>query len=516
MKDPAAADARSLRGAWYTPPALVDFLWRQVARPGVHSVLEPSCGDGVFLHRAPSGLQLQGVELEPQEAEKARGSGHLVHTGDFLEWASAQEPGRYDAAIGNPPYIRYQYLSPQQQDRAQAEFRRAGLPFTRHTNAWVPIVVASLRLIRPGGQLAMVLPAELLHVLHSQGLRDHLLRECSQVVVLDTERLWFPEALQGTVLLIAEKGKGPARLQIQACPGDAFLHRDLPTPSATGEDLLGIKWMPALLPPGARSLWDQLQAHPAVRPLGQRARAEVGMVTGANAFFLVPQAVVQEYALEPWAKPAFGRSEQAPGALFDAAQHQRNVAAGKPAWMLHFSEPLGPGARRWLAEGEAKGLHQRYKCRIRKPWWSLPSAWVAPVAMLKRSHSLHRLVWNQAGAYQTDTAYRLRPFEGESAPGLVASFVNSLTALGTELHGRHYGGGVLELVPSEISRLPSLNLDLDVSPADLLLRDEPDPERVLAQRDPRVLGAIGLSERDQETLREAWALLRRRRRKESP
>ncbi len=32
-------------------------------------------------------------------------------------------------------------------------------------------------------------------------------------------------------------------------------------------------------------------------------------------------------------------------------------------------------------------------------------------------------------------------------------FLNGLTALTAELEGRHYGGGVLELVPSEIEKL---------------------------------------------------------------
>lgn len=36
---------------------------------------------------------------------------------------------------------------------------------------------------------------------------------------------------------------------------------------------------------------------------------------------------------------------------------------------------------------------------------------------------------------------------------LVLAFVNSLTSLTAEMEGRHYGGGVLELVPSEIERL---------------------------------------------------------------
>jgi hypothetical protein len=36
---------------------------------------------------------------------------------------------------------------------------------------------------------------------------------------------------------------------------------------------------------------------------------------------------------------------------------------------------------------------------------------------------------------------------------LVASFHNSLTLLTAEIEGRSFGGGVLELVPSEVSRL---------------------------------------------------------------
>jgi hypothetical protein len=36
---------------------------------------------------------------------------------------------------------------------------------------------------------------------------------------------------------------------------------------------------------------------------------------------------------------------------------------------------------------------------------------------------------------------------------LVAGFHNSATLLSAELEGRNYGGGVLELVPSEIARL---------------------------------------------------------------
>jgi hypothetical protein len=65
------------------------------------------------------------------------------------------------------------------------------------------------------------------------------------------------------------------------------------------------------------------------------------------------------------------------------------------------------------------------------------------------------LVLNEAGVVTTDTIYR-----GDMHPGyvgrerdLVAGFHNTLTLLTAEVEGRSFGGGVLELVPSEIARL---------------------------------------------------------------
>jgi hypothetical protein len=75
--------------------------------------------------------------------------------------------------------------------------------------------------------------------------------------------------------------------------------------------------------------------------------------------------------------------------------------------------------------------------------------------MTKRSNLFHRVILNEAEVVTTDTIYRGRmhaAYDGR-AQDLVAGFHNSLTLLLAELEGRTYGGGVLELVPSEISRL---------------------------------------------------------------
>jgi len=183
---------------------------------------------------------------------------------------------------------------------------------------------------------------------------------------------------------------------------------------------------------------------------------DVGIVTGANKFFLVKDEVVQKYDLGSWAHPMFGRSEHCPGLIYDEAQHRENAALGYPTHFLWFREANGKRlhekARSYLKTGEAEKLHLRYKCRVREPWYEVPSVYATPLGMLKRSHDAPRLIVNSARAYTTDTSYRLRPL-GHEPETLAASFLTALTALSAEIEGRSYGGGVLELVPSEIERL---------------------------------------------------------------
>ena len=167
--------------------------------------------------------------------------------------------------------------------------------------------------------------------------------------------------------------------------------------------------------------------------------------------------------------------------------------------------------------GEAQSLHARYKCRVRTPWYTVPSVYSTEIGMLKRSHDTPRLVLNKMGAYTTDTAYRIRTSKVD-AEKLVACFVNPLTSLSAELEGRHYGGGVLELIPSEIERLllplPS-KVNLDLKALDNAVRGESSTHQILADQGRSVLGALGLSNSKQKCILEGWRKLRDRRHRTS-
>jgi hypothetical protein len=76
------------------------------------------------------------------------------------------------------------------------------------------------------------------------------------------------------------------------------------------------------------------------------------------------------------------------------------------------------------------------------------------LSLSKRSHRFHRMVVNEVGAITTDTIYRGTVTADHLSPAAVAAgFHNSGTLLTAEIEGRYFGGGVLELVPSEVSRL---------------------------------------------------------------
>jgi adenine-specific DNA-methyltransferase len=167
--------------------------------------------------------------------------------------------------------------------------------------------------------------------------------------------------------------------------------------------------------------------------------------------------------------------------------------------------------REYIRSGERDELHTRYKCRIRSPWYAVPSVYSTQIGMLKRSHHVPRLILNKAGAYTTDTAYRIR--SKVNAEQLVASFLNPLTALSAELEGRHYGGGVLELVPSEIEKMlipicPDMKLDLRA--IDEAVRTKPVAE-LLDTNGSAILSGLGVSRTDVHTLTAAWDKLRDRR-----
>jgi adenine-specific DNA-methyltransferase len=567
----AGAGAGKLRGGYYTSPEVAAWLCAWAVRAASDSILEPSCGDGVFLAAAADRLgqlgageeaiarQLAGVEIVPAEAEAARErlrrrsarglGGHsaaAVADGDFFDWWQRPARPRFDAAVGNPPFIRYQTFPEPHRGRAMAILSRLGLEPNRLTNIWVPFVAAATATLVEGGRLALVLPAELLQVSYAAQLRSFLTARFARIDVIACNELFFAGAEQEVVLLLADGARDPAATanggdagnvgdagdtgdacrvaltpirtaaEVTARPPAAVLAGAVPKAIRHREE----KWLQYFLTAREIDLMRELRGAAAVTTLGTHAGVDVGVVTGSNEFFVLSRRRVEELSLEEHVLPLVSRAAQLKGARITAAEWQALAAAGDRVQLLHLGPPKGPrngappapAVASYIRQGEAGGVHRGYKCSIRSPWYAVPAVWVPDGFVFRQIHDFPRAVRNEAGATSTDTIHRLRCKADSEA--VIASLYTHLTAASAEIEGRSYGGGVLELEPTEAERLlmpARLAAALPLAECDRLVRAG-RLEQALDENDRLVLaGQMGLSRADCAALRGIWVKMRDRR-----
>src|SRR6266568_3893690 len=221
------ATYQKIRGGYYTPKPIADFLARWAIQTPTTKVLEPSCGDGILLESAIETLislgaenttiknLVQGIELDPQEAQKASERIYelndlplaQVDIGDFFTYCQTYlfEDRLFDAIIGNPPFIRYQNFPEHHRAMAFYLMQRAGLHPNRLTNSWVPFLVAATLLLNEHGRLAMVIPAELLQVNYAAELRYFLSQYYTYITLITFKKLVFNGIQQEIVLLLGER-----------------------------------------------------------------------------------------------------------------------------------------------------------------------------------------------------------------------------------------------------------------------------------------------------------------------
>lgn len=518
----SSPDADKLRGGYYTPPEIADFIAAWVA-PAGDQLLEPACGDGAIvtaLEAARPTARITGVELMPAEAAKARSrtSSEIVDS-DFFEWLSEDMLGKFDGVAGNPPYIRFGSWDGPSRDRAMDFMSSVGIPTNRLTNAWVPFVAASVAACRPGGHVGLVVPAELLQVSYASPLRTFLVDNCESLTIVSFDELVFPDVLQEVVLLLAVRGSGPAAIRtVSVRDGGSLPHpSNLKAPGVRAPLHDGEKWTKYYLDATDIELLRRLRTDPRIRPLSKFAQVDVGVVTGRNSFFCMTEARASELGVTRWTIPLISRSQQVDGLLLDDPAFAR-LSTGKYATrLLALSDQtkMVPTLAKYLADGESAGVPAGYKCSIRKKWYVVPSVWVPDAFLLRQISKGPRLVVNNCGATSTDTVHRVRCADGVNPTKLAVAFYNSMTFAMTEISGRSYGGGILELEPTEAEELPVPSPEA-VTPK--LARDveqflaDGDTEAALDAVDTAILiKKLGLTRGEVDQLRTIWVKLGSRR-----
>lgn len=463
----ATAAQQKALGAFYTADPIARFLVNWAVREGNDSVLDPSCGDGVFLSAAEGRLlelgnarpAIWGLDINQTALRSARlrsPESRLLQD-SFFSLAPGDIPDA-TAIVGNPPFIRYQTFNGEQRANALRCALNAGVKLPQLCSSWAPFLVHATAFLQHGGRLGMVAPAELMHAQYAREVLRFLMRKFERITVRMFQRKMFAELSEDTVLLMCE-GFGK--------PCDWFSV----TPAASVEDARSDdrnsilvdkeavrsgrhRLTRYLLSPRARHLYEEMTTESGVVRFGDAADVGIGYVTGCNDYFHLTADEAREWRIPSrLLTPAVLSLGDFHGTVFRRADWARLVEAGKKVYLLSVppskTEKFPQSLAEYLEHGKTRRVPGHFKCRVRATWYSVPHVRIGDAFLSYMSGSSPKLVGNTAGFVAPNTLHVVRFTSSRHWRLFVGGWYSSFTRLSCELEGHPLGGGMLKLEPTE-------------------------------------------------------------------
>ncbi len=446
-------------GAYYTPDSVVRTLLNWAIRDAGERFLDPSCGDGRFIAGHKNSV---GIEQDAAAASMAvqRAPWALVHEGDFFTWA-ARTPERFEAVGGNPPFIRYQTFKGDLRARATGLSNALGARLNGLASSWAPFLVAGASLLRRGGRMAFVVPAEIGHAPYSAPVLEYLAANFGTVHVVAYRDKLFPELSEDCWLLYGE-GFGGRTDELRFTALTAF--EPLRSPPTDFVLVSLIDWQrswnrrlrPFILPSAIRELYHGILDEHDTKRVRDLASVGIGYVSGNNDFFhLRPSEAARWEIPERFLRPTVRRSEYLPAWRLTDATVDSWRRSDREVLLLDIPKAaeLPASVWRYLGTDEAKTARAGYKCRNRTPWYSVPYVQTPEFFLTYMSGRAASLVRNDAGCTCTNSVHAVRFRDPEGASALSTVWESDFLRLSCEIEGHPLGGGMLKLEPGEAARI---------------------------------------------------------------
>ncbi|MEV7090257.1 Eco57I restriction-modification methylase domain-containing protein [Streptomyces sp. NPDC093085] len=473
-----AGHRRRQLGTFFTAPSVLEYIKGilDLSLPTAPStVVDPGAGVGAFTTAALNwwpNARIHSIDVNLVTlgllAVRPKGKGDIhgkecqqrlkIRQQDFLDWLTRHWPseGRPRLILGNPPYTRHQQLSAGVKSKAQqfcadlAPGMRAGLS--------TYFLAAGLRSLGPQDSLCLLIPHNWLEADYGRPIRNYLWKALNRKVELhlfSNQEGIFPGAQVGAmVVFVGPRTKQEEPMTMHHVAGnltDGFSTSTSHAMTRTGA------------PPSAfhSDSWSNRSGgRPQQRaievPLGEIVHIRRGVATGANRFFL--RSLPERQQIDPnLTVRAISRLRDVSSNVLDLDAHEELSLAGVSCWLLALTEDSAndPSVVPLLREGIRDGIHERYLCKTRSPWFVLEKV-VAPDLLIgPMGKQGFRIVVNSVGAVPTNTLYGMRMRRNGNVQGAVGRLADWLaSADGQEalrMRARRHGDGLLKLEPGSLA-----------------------------------------------------------------
>lgn len=167
-QNPTTIRNKNKFGQYFTPKIIAEFMIEMAKISKDTKILEPSCGEGIFLEL----LQDKGFEnliAYEIDRELAREFSQVR----YESFISAEINEKFDLIIGNPPYIRWKNL----EEDLKKELS-TNLIWNKYFNSLCDylyiFILKSIELLNDGGQLIFICPEYWMSTTHSLSLRNYM------------------------------------------------------------------------------------------------------------------------------------------------------------------------------------------------------------------------------------------------------------------------------------------------------------------------------------------------------
>lgn len=469
-------EERKKIGAFYTPEPLSQILADWAIRSPLDAILEPSFGGCGFLQCAHARLaklgcadpqkQIYGCDVDPVAFDyladlfKTPVDFSRFLYGDFLDASPGGSwPDKFSVILANPPYIPYQDLEAEKRRELSAKSWLID-EIGGRASLWAYFLAHSLTFLSKGGRMAWVLPGAFLQANYARPIRTFLSSAFSRVAAIVIRERIFRDvgADEETVVLLADG------YQVAASGSLELGHVE------TLEALRQIiaewdegKWVgtKASLRPSALllsaaecSTLAAIENSPSCKSLGDIASIQIGLVTGANDFFVLGDEHLREAGLyKDDCTPILSKFLAAPGLVFSLDDHLVFLESGGRGHLVDSDGQSGNSrVSDYLMTIPAERRASTSTFKKRKIWSKTNDGRVPDAFFPVMHHWGPRMVLNSDGLTCTNTIHRVYfslALNESMRRLIVISLLTSFSQISAELVGRRYGSGVLKHEPRE-------------------------------------------------------------------